>query len=63
MSFDFIQINRDPNIFICHRLDKKTMMINIYIDNFLFTSNYLSILNILKKVRGRKYSIKDFGKV
>lgn len=48
---------------INYTLDKKTIMISIYIDKFLLVSNCLAILNILKKKLSQKYSIKDLGEV
>lgn len=39
------------------------MIVNVYIENFLFTSNRLTILNILNKVLSQKYNIKDLREV
>lgn len=55
-------MNGDPNILICHILDREITMVNIYIDNFLLALNCLT-LNILKKVLSKKYSIKDLKEV
>lgn len=59
ISLDFIQINRDLSILICHVLDGETTMVNIYIDNFLFALICFSTLDILKETFGQKYSIKN----
>lgn len=56
-------MNRDPNILICYVSNREVIMVNISINNFLLASNYLTTFNILKKVLGQKYSIKDLGKV
>lgn len=36
---------------------------SIYVNDFFFALNYLTILDILKKVFGQKYDIKDLRKV
>lgn len=56
-------MNKNSSIIIRHVLDRKTTMISIYLDNFLLTSNHLSILDILKEILGWKYSIKYFGEI
>lgn len=62
-SFDIIQINRYPNIFIHYVLNKKTTIMSIYIDNFFLASNCSSILDILMEVVSQKCSIKDLAEV
>lgn len=52
-------MDRDLSIFICPILDREITIINVYINNFFLISNYFTILDILKKMFGQKYSIKD----
>ena len=50
-------MNKDLSNFIRHALDREITMVSVYVDDFLFTLNYLITLNILKKVLGSMYSI------
>lgn len=56
-------MNKDPSILIRHILDEEITIVSMYINDFLFASNYLTIFDILKKALNQKYSIKDLGKV
>lgn len=56
-------MNGDPSILIRHTPDRQITVVSLYINNFFFALNHFIILDILKKVLGQKYNIKDLGEV
>lgn len=56
-------MNKDLSTLICYLLDKRIIIVIVYIDNFLLTSNYFIILYILKEALGQKYSIKNLEEI
>ena len=56
-------MNRDSNILIYHISDKKTTIINVYINYFFIASTTLNIIDIVKEILSQKFSIKNLKEV
>lgn len=58
----FVQLNKDPSIFIKY-LENKTNIMSVYIDNFLLASDKMNIFEVLKKSLSKEYNIKNLKEV
>lgn len=63
MTLGFIPLNAKPRIFTLGKFEKEIIIINIYINNFLFASNSLKVLALLKNVFLNEYNIKNLKEV
>lgn len=56
------QLNKDLSILI-QQFGSKINIISIYVNDFLLTSNTITILDIIKASFLRKYNVKKLGEI
>lgn len=60
LSFGFIQIIRDPSLFVYARDDAKVYFL-IYVDDMIITENDFSLMSQITDFLGTHFKVKDLG--